>query len=882
MIDWSDMERTNNGGAVGPSLLPVATDSRILVEEGVPNEAAKQEGDTKQWMEDMTTVRSRTRGSLMCVSAILTNAVPLLSLLLLSLIFQPTATQGIEDHPLFGCAKLVTDLDFNFEYFDRYDEFFREDSVMLLAQAGTYKGVEAIKEYVGFTSSKISPYFKWDFPEDYAFQFNGLSDDGYCEVMTFHRNDYVFNESTATYAAAVGVTFMSKIFYDSENNYIPRIHIYYAGPWLDFFFGAMLSQLPTTSFLCQSVLTESCGWEIPNCLQELEALPALTLEGYADGDCLGCRALHGAFALTNPEGHCAHISLEPKEDPNGNIKCQTSTVIPVEELFTPQDLETFWNMSAKFGVNGTVGYIENAPYARSFQRVYEDALQQTPPVSALLQTLSFPGVAEDAYSDGPICPAFQNDSAYWTDFVALESSETHLDWLEARRLGASVIPGFKSRPLAANVVFGPGTCTVSYVNSTDIQKKLGQMPQRLQDGLAYRTNELGKNRLNSKTFQEGLWTDGYVGNSLGVPNEDHSVIRPVLDYLFGDGGAFGDIFADSGNRWSYSELVDSAKVFLASKDRIHSLNDPSVWVLQALQKIALDIDTTEAKMEAFKNLRDVAVYLAFLPENSVEKVVSSVGLDIELAFLWKQGNVDNYEEILSTSSVLEEVRELIGDDPVALKKASWAILDTFTFAGGLGVPNNILHAMAAYYKGFEVKPAVSVHDARDLKLLVLEAIRRFPPVSSVPTMDARDHHRSLQFVAAVGYEESVYGANVKDFKIRGDLQWYHERSLHFAEPALPVDDDSPETARICPGRSLAVAMAAAWLEALDLEKWCVDIETPIKNLPLEYDNFELIRIGSEGGACLVDSEDASAAKRTSSYAVLIVSAVCSVTLIFVV
>ena len=255
--------------------------------------------------------------------------------------------------------------------------------------------------------------------------------------------------------------------------------------------------------------------------------------------------------------------------------------------------------------------------------------------------------------------------------------------------------------------------------------------------------------------------------------------------------------------------------------------------------------------------------LASIPEDSVEKVTSSIGLDIELASIWKRANVDKYEKILSTSPVMEEVRELVGNETGALRKASWAILDTFIFAGGLSVPNSILHAMASYYDGFAGKQELDIHEGKNLKLLVLEALRRFPPVSSVPIMDARDHHRSLAFVAASGYEESVYGPDVKDFKIRGDLQWYHERSLSFAEPALPINEDSPETARICPGRSLAVAMAAAWLEALDLEKWCVDVETPIKSIPLEYGNFELVRIGSPGALCFGGKGEGSSGRRSS-------------------
>lgn len=779
------------------------------------------------------TLPHRLRTVLLLGGTIITQTIPFTS-----------AQTLARDSAVLGCANLVLDMNFDLMDLDRYDQFFRNDSIMILPQAGTYQGVESIKEYVGFTTSSHSPYFSKDALADYAFEFKGYdATTGLCEANSYLRNDYVFDETRAAYAAEVGVAAMAKIYYDPVEHYVPRVNVYYAEPWLVFFFDTMLHTPTTQRFLCRDVMQHSCGWTIDNCQDRLAALPALTDQGYADGNCVGCRALHGAFALTNPQGHCPHVSLSPTRDPNGKTKCQVSQNISVSDLFSKADLDAYWKMAAEFGINGTLGYVENAPYYRTFRRVYEDTMLLTPPVSGLLQTLVFPGVAAQALTlSDPQCPTFQNDTTYWTDFASIELSETHLDYVQPRRL-------------AGDVVFGPGTCTVSYTNYEDIKKRLAEMPRRLAEGTAYRSNELGKNRLNTKTFEsDNLWSKGYVGQALGVPNKDHNVIRPVWDALFGDDntqkGIFGEMLQDSGNRWSYSELVASARAFLQDKDRIHAQRDPSIWVLGTLQQIALGKeDASEAELEAFLNLRDVALYFAFLPEDSVDQIASSLGASVELGLMWKRGTVSNYEEILATSPLLAEVRDIIGDDPVALEKASWAILDTFLFAGGLGVPHTILHSVASYYDGFVGKENFDIHDTTNLKLLVMESIRRYPPVSSVPIMDARDHHRSLAFIGASGYNDTVYGDHVKSFRIRGDLQWYHQRSLHFAEPGLPVSKDSPETARVCPGRSLAVAMTAAWMKALDLETWCVAAETPIKRIPLEFAGFEMVRRGTEGGQC---------------------------------
>ena len=49
------------------------------------------------------------------------------------------------------CGKFA-ELAFDHLAFDRYDEFFRSDSTWTLASAGTYDGIDGIKEYVKFRS----------------------------------------------------------------------------------------------------------------------------------------------------------------------------------------------------------------------------------------------------------------------------------------------------------------------------------------------------------------------------------------------------------------------------------------------------------------------------------------------------------------------------------------------------------------------------------------------------------------------------------------------------------------------------------------------------------------------------------------------------------
>ena len=71
-----------------------------------------------------------------------------------------------------------------------------------------------------------------------------------------------------------------------------------------------------------------------------------------------------------------------------------------------------------------------------------------------------------------------------------------------------------------------------------------------------------------------------------------------------------------------------------------------------------------------------------------------------------------------------------------------------------------------------------------------------------------------------GFDRSVYGIDVEKIKIRGDLSYYHRNSLNFAEPAWPLKG-KPETSRICPGRSMSIAMATQFLRAMDLKGFCL-------------------------------------------------------------
>jgi hypothetical protein len=236
-------------------------------------------------------------------------------------------------------------LGFEFSAFERYDEYFNEDSVMTLAQAGSYVGPADIKEYVSFIGQ---PYLDAvSFLGSAAPEFKGVSDDGTCDFLIIQTSQYT-TSATISRAATFNVAVMARFSYELSDNKISSINIFYSQPALNLIFGNLLNSGRTRNFICNVIENECPETYTLNdelsteaCSSKLETLPIITGDqSYFDGYSQGCRALHSAFASQN-SAHCAHISFVPQEDLKGTIKCQDSAEIAISDLFDPQDLVTF-------------------------------------------------------------------------------------------------------------------------------------------------------------------------------------------------------------------------------------------------------------------------------------------------------------------------------------------------------------------------------------------------------------------------------------------------------------------------------------------------------------------------------------------------------------
>jgi hypothetical protein len=263
------------------------------------------------------------------------------------------ASVSAQNYTATDCLGGFGGLDFDISSYERYDEYFSDDSVMTLSQAGRYIGPEDIEEYVRFADTST--------PEHTSFyegaaqiaiaapQFKGVSDDGTCQFLIILTNQYN-TSATVSRASTHNTAIMFRIFYELSDNKISSINVFYSQPYLDFFFGNVLNTAPTRNFIC-SVLEDECSETYArnklstegsnSCMLLLETLPLATGNlSYVDGYSQGCRALHAAFASQNAV-HCAHISFAPEEDPKGNIKCQDSAEILISDLFDPQDLVSY-------------------------------------------------------------------------------------------------------------------------------------------------------------------------------------------------------------------------------------------------------------------------------------------------------------------------------------------------------------------------------------------------------------------------------------------------------------------------------------------------------------------------------------------------------------
>lgn len=406
---------------------------------------------------------------------------------------------------------------------------------------------------------------------------------------------------------------------------------------------------------------------------------------------------------------------------------------------------------------------------------------------------------------------------------------------------------------SSGFVPAPGLCSTSLSRYDDIKKFLEDLPEALGDDTYVRENALGLFRLSDKLFLDDIWSDGYAGLFLGAPRDDHDFIRPIVDYLYGGGSidgdsytaSFGGAFSTSGRHWSQSDLIDSAQTFFASKDESLLVGvDEHIWVTKQLHKISLGIILSDQQAQIFFGLQSALLGLSILPDALAETIAPEGAFAQAEQGLAYFRNLYNDTIANSTDSRLVHVRSLLVDEGLYSQVVN-ALLEANLLAGGLSVPSIIKSSTAYYHAGFldDTTPEFDTTSLQKIKLLALESTRLNPPVLGVPVINPVDGERISGLAGMAGFDKDTYGPTAGDFKIRGDISYYHNRSLNWADVSVHPSD--PTKHRVCPGRSLSLSMASAYLFAMKLDDWYVESGVSSLNKvngPSWWDDFNLSKI----------------------------------------
>lgn len=262
------------------------------------------------------------------------------------------------------CAGFVA-LNLEAHEYDKYDQYYNQDSRMVLAQTGVYQGPDAIEEYVRFTGYS-SPYV--DSNENSKWSYNATSDlvgfdpiTGTCVFGIMYADGAILDKGLAG-GGTVHYATMLKMYYSIPNHKIEKNYVYYTPEALSAFWN-LLATDGVNEFICNILTNPDGGCQDVNklngdmskeeCMAELDKLPIMEGEdAYADGNTRACRVVHAVFAERNPF-HCAHISLVPVEDPNGKIKCQESAGLKPTDMFTEDEILAFQQFCTEQGPLGS-------------------------------------------------------------------------------------------------------------------------------------------------------------------------------------------------------------------------------------------------------------------------------------------------------------------------------------------------------------------------------------------------------------------------------------------------------------------------------------------------------------------------------------------------
>lgn len=245
--------------------------------------------------------------------------------------------------------------------YERYPEFFQQDSRVVIAEGGEFIGYTGIKQYAAFGGID-SPYLAAEPINSEIYQVNFDDSAGTCTFLVLGIAKLTTNPDTATPTRVHRVK-ATKITYDANHNYVPEIGMYLPKQFIRTFYGEVLGGAKTRQYICRTLI-DNCEMvhivnDLPSqseCEAELVDLPPLSRNFHFDGDDRACRTLHAPSAALETR-FCAPLSFAAEVDHDGRVKCQHSAGITASQIFTTSDLAMLERYSEKNGIDPSVGFV---------------------------------------------------------------------------------------------------------------------------------------------------------------------------------------------------------------------------------------------------------------------------------------------------------------------------------------------------------------------------------------------------------------------------------------------------------------------------------------------------------------------------------------------
>jgi len=245
---------------------------------------------------------------------------------------------------------------------ETFDSCYDDDSQFTIAETGTYKGLQNIKEYVEiFSNGVLYTSYKPQHPGTIIHFAGSNHSDNKCVATISQKRRltvnpaYSMNGNEICIDVPSGAVLIYTPRFDPSTSLptgiLVKTHKVYFPKTASKELIEVLDPLPFARFVCNILLNE-CADFLPGegkrrgCEKQLLSLP-VSDEGtlnYLDGDSQGCRMIHASLAKRD-RLHCPHITFAAEPDVHGDIKCAKSKGMLPTDLFAQWQLDLF-EMSA--------------------------------------------------------------------------------------------------------------------------------------------------------------------------------------------------------------------------------------------------------------------------------------------------------------------------------------------------------------------------------------------------------------------------------------------------------------------------------------------------------------------------------------------------------